>query len=410
MLAFLFPKSLAHSPCTIHDGRMNHKILSGLTAATLLVTALGAVPLSQIIQQPAVADETSEADVPTTTSFAQEASTSTPTEPATTVAAAPVQEAVKIGEYQSQDTAEADATIARIHAHELNGQQAATVYVRNIPVLTFLGSDSVNSPVDSAASNPMADPGVKIASVQSQHETTSPSSQNTQQNAQLTQAAVMTDGSAEASVNPNDPVWQATTIAARLNQLYRDNFNASDLTAAWDDDRQRYEIRAGNEELVEIGETAILPDTTRDPAEDTLQATNRLRRQIGNAPPIDRISGDPRTQARRLSFGAIQMAFSGLASWYGPGFNGNRSASGEVFNQEALTAAHPSLPFGTQVRVTNIDTGLSVVVRINDRGPYAHGRVIDLSAGAARVIGLMSSGVAPVSLQVMGTATAANPR
>ncbi|WP_088890815.1 septal ring lytic transglycosylase RlpA family protein [Leptolyngbya ohadii] len=390
---------------------MNHKILSGLTAATLLVTTLGLVPFSQITQQPAVADETSEADVPTTASLSQEASVLTPTDVPNSEAVAPEQVAVKVGEYQSQETRVDNAAIASIYAHEQDGRQAATVYVRNIPVLTFLDSSSVDSPGQSAASNPAANSsgaeqsGVKVASVQSQHETSTSSGS---QNPQIAHAAAKADGSAEVSVNPSDPVWRATTIAARLNQLYRDNFNATELTAAWDGDRQRYEIRAGNEELVEIGDSAILPDTTNNPAEDVLQATNRLRRQISNAPPVDTISGDPRTRVSRISFGSIQMAFSGMASWYGPGFNGNRSASGEVFNQEALTAAHPSLPFGTQVRVTNMDTGLSVVVRINDRGPYSHGRVIDLSAGAARVIGLMSSGVAPVSLQVLGVATASN--
>jgi rare lipoprotein A len=78
------------------------------------------------------------------------------------------------------------------------------------------------------------------------------------------------------------------------------------------------------------------------------------------------------------------------------------SASGEIFNANAMTAAHRTLPFGTQVRVTNMDNGRSVVVRINDRGPYAHGRVIDISEGAARVIGLINSGVAPIRMEVMG--------
>ncbi len=87
---------------------------------------------------------------------------------------------------------------------------------------------------------------------------------------------------------------------------------------------------------------------------------------------------------------------SGRASWYGPGFHGRRTASGERFNTNALTAAHRSLPFGTRVRVVNRRTGRSVVVRINDRGPFAHGRVIDLSRAAAQSIGL--SGVAPVIL------------
>jgi rare lipoprotein A len=91
-----------------------------------------------------------------------------------------------------------------------------------------------------------------------------------------------------------------------------------------------------------------------------------------------------------------------MASWYGPGFHGNRSASGERYNQNALTAAHRSLPFGTKVRVTNVRNGRSVVVRINDRGPHIRGRIIDLSAAAARIVGVMQSGVAPVRVEVLG--------
>ena len=90
-----------------------------------------------------------------------------------------------------------------------------------------------------------------------------------------------------------------------------------------------------------------------------------------------------------------------MASWYGPGFHGRRTANGERYNQNGYTAAHKSLPFGTKVRVTNLRTGKSVMVRINDRGPFIRGRVIDLSAGAARVIGVHSSGVAPVQLEIL---------
>jgi rare lipoprotein A len=92
----------------------------------------------------------------------------------------------------------------------------------------------------------------------------------------------------------------------------------------------------------------------------------------------------------------------GMASWYGPGFNGRRTASGERFNQNSLTAAHRSLPMGTRVKVTNLNNGRSVVVRINDRGPFSGGRIIDLSHGAARLIGVVQSGVAPVLLEVLG--------
>lgn len=90
---------------------------------------------------------------------------------------------------------------------------------------------------------------------------------------------------------------------------------------------------------------------------------------------------------------------SGRASWYGPGFHGRRTASGETFNTNDLTAAHRTLPFGTRVRVVNKKTGKSVVVRINDRGPYAHGRVIDLSKASAQAIGI--SGVGSVDVAQM---------
>src|SRR5262245_58612998 len=91
----------------------------------------------------------------------------------------------------------------------------------------------------------------------------------------------------------------------------------------------------------------------------------------------------------------------GLASWYGPGFHGRRTASGEIYDQDALTAAHPSLPFGTRVRVTNLDNGRAVDVRITDRGPFVGGRVIDLSRAAASVVGLIGPGVCRVRLEVV---------
>ena len=92
---------------------------------------------------------------------------------------------------------------------------------------------------------------------------------------------------------------------------------------------------------------------------------------------------------------------SGEASWYGPGLYGNRTANGEVFRPGTMTAAHRTLPFGTKVRVTNLWNGRKAVVRINDRGPFAGDRVIDLAHGAARELGLMGSGIAEVRLEVL---------
>jgi rare lipoprotein A len=94
-----------------------------------------------------------------------------------------------------------------------------------------------------------------------------------------------------------------------------------------------------------------------------------------------------------------QKTLVGKASWYGPRFHGRKTASGEIFNQHELTAAHRSLPLGTKVKVTNLKNGRSVVVRINDRGPYAKGRVIDLSRAAAKRLGMLNSGVAQVRVE-----------
>src|SRR5262250_1784453 len=97
--------------------------------------------------------------------------------------------------------------------------------------------------------------------------------------------------------------------------------------------------------------------------------------------------------------GATQQ---GIASWYGPGFHGRRTASGEVYNQFDLTAAHQTLPHGTRVRVVNLTNDRSVLVRINDRGPFVDDRIIDLSYAAARQIDMIGPGTAPVRLEIVG--------
>jgi rare lipoprotein A len=93
---------------------------------------------------------------------------------------------------------------------------------------------------------------------------------------------------------------------------------------------------------------------------------------------------------------------SGVASWYGPGFHGRTTANGERYDMHAMTAAHKTLSFGTKVKVTNKNNGKSVVVRINDRGPYVGDRVIDLSRSAAVAIDMIGPGTAQVSIEVVG--------
>ncbi|MDC7221971.1 MAG: septal ring lytic transglycosylase RlpA family protein [Spirochaetales bacterium] len=91
----------------------------------------------------------------------------------------------------------------------------------------------------------------------------------------------------------------------------------------------------------------------------------------------------------------------GIASWYGPNFQGKKTANGEIFDTEELTAAHKTLPFDTMVEVTNLSNGKSVILRINDRGPYVGDRLIDLSRKGAEAIGMLDSGTAPVQISTL---------
>ncbi len=138
--------------------------------------------------------------------------------------------------------------------------------------------------------------------------------------------------------------------------------------------------------VASTGSTVAIRDLDHTPAWD------RFIRQI---PPA------PIAQAQQIASASVRSTSSGQASWYGPGFYGNRTASGEVFRPGTRTAAHRTLPFGTLVRVTNLWNGRSTVVRINDRGPFHGNRVIDLAHGAAQELGVISSGVAQVKLEVL---------
>lgn len=116
----------------------------------------------------------------------------------------------------------------------------------------------------------------------------------------------------------------------------------------------------------------------------------------GCATPPDRVRPGPDAAApTKPSAGELGR---GIASWYGPDFHGKRTASGERFDMNDLTAAHRTLPFGTRVRVRNTRNGREVVVRINDRGPWISGRIIDLSKAAAASLDLVRAGQAPVVL------------
>lgn len=108
------------------------------------------------------------------------------------------------------------------------------------------------------------------------------------------------------------------------------------------------------------------------------------------------LSVDPSVPGPQLAEG-VEIG-RGAVSWYGGRFHGRRTASGERFDMYALTAAHPTLPFGTRIKVRRLDTGQEIEVRINDRGPHARGRILDLSRGAAQALGVLEAGESNVAL------------
>lgn len=118
-------------------------------------------------------------------------------------------------------------------------------------------------------------------------------------------------------------------------------------------------------------------------------------------PAVEQIASVSAAVAAGRSEVAPPASSEGEASWYGPGFAGRRTANGETFDPGQLTAAHRTLPFNSRVRVTHLQSGESVIVRINDRGPFTGGRIIDLSRAAAEQVGLLGSGIARVRLELL---------
>ena len=353
---------------------MKSQIIGSLTA-TLLISAFSASPtLAQQFEdwQPSSSDGQQIDETPVvsgleTTGSVNGLEIAFPSNPDTSVESYPIQEPALLLSQSStafQGLLEPSG-ITLVNAHVLEGRQAATVYVRNLPMLTFLGAELGNLEAS------ITDKLKKVVSA---------------------------DNPATLEM---EPVIQATSVGVQLNELYENGVDAHSIGVRWDTNQEKYIVTVAEEDLIVLNDQAMLPDTTRNAAEDALQLTNRLRRLLGGAHPITEIEGRPQRVTQPVETVAIVSSTVGLASWYGPGFHGRQSASGERFNQNAMTAAHRSLPFGTRVRVTNLNNGRQVVVRINDRGPYSGRRVIDLSAGAADQIGLTHAGVGQVRIEVL---------
>ncbi len=143
---------------------------------------------------------------------------------------------------------------------------------------------------------------------------------------------------------------------------------------------------------------APMPTPTRQAALDLRTARGNIARHSVVRKVTVARKPDPATPAVLHAHPKANSSSYGVASFYN---EDEWTASGERFNTHAMTAAHPTLPFGTRLRVTNVTNGRSVVVRINDRGPYVHGRVVDLSESAAESLGMVESGVVKVKLDVV---------
>lgn len=133
------------------------------------------------------------------------------------------------------------------------------------------------------------------------------------------------------------------------------------------------------------------------------------RRQRAGNYPAPAAAGAPEQPRANPPAVPIVQGERGLASWYGHPYHGRPTSSGEIYNMYAMTAAHRTLPFGTHVRVHDLDNGQTVEVRINDRGPFVEGRIIDLSYAAAKAMGMAGAGIARVQLEILNPAVLSEP-
>lgn len=412
-------------PNHLHSGCMKQRFW--WTTAVVLVTAFGATSSSHA-QQNRPVDGSGEPSL-------RASQSGDPTQPqAQTVSseanspqARRSTDPIEVRESPSQTEAGPSEILTKIHAHQFNGRSAATLYVRDLPVVTFLGSavnrERATATVtkvaaalgDTGATTKQEEPEVKPATRAKYEEFESVTNIGTVAPSAL--SLLSRTIAANSEVDRSDPVWRASAIAAKLNQIERTNAPV-EIALTWnglvDKDgeivSESYLIKVDDEALLVVDENTRLPDTTANLEQDALQMTNRLRRLVADAAPLSQVANKPKPKpkAPEIVTSPVQFVVNGWASWYGPGFHGRLSASGEVFDQNALTAAHRTLPFGTEVRVTNLNNGRSIVVRINDRGPFVGNRVIDLSAAAAQVLGMMDTGIAPVRLDILGARTTAS--
>jgi rare lipoprotein A len=177
----------------------------------------------------------------------------------------------------------------------------------------------------------------------------------------------------------------------------------------------RQSARIESSRVARVGALVLLlPLMANCAGGDRLKNTNYSPKVVADGEPVPRGGGsyrvgNPYTINGRTYYPEENPRYraEGIASWYGADFHGRQTANGEVYDMDAISAAHPTMPLPSYARVTHLENGRSIIVRVNDRGPYAHDRIIDLSKGAAKALGAHGQGVARVRVEYVGPAALA---
>lgn len=195
------------------------------------------------------------------------------------------------------------------------------------------------------------------------------------------------------------PEQRAKILTSRLNKFISSNCDAKTILPGFEN---TFAVVRANKEILLTVDRKTAESKKVMPGALAIQVSNNIRTAL-NAPKIVRNNSMVASRGITPSFAGRTSLLTqeGFASWYGGHFHGRRAADGSRFNKHEHTAAHKTLPFGTLVRVTNKNNGKACIVKITDRGPFVSGRVIDLSKAAASTIGMLSSGVAPVQIEVI---------
>lgn len=209
----------------------------------------------------------------------------------------------------------------------------------------------------------------------------------------------------ETSDTLGSPMDQALQFASNLSRFIANKGDVNNIKVDTEADDSQTSVMAGHFVLLTVDQQAARRFNGKHRG-IAFTWSNQIRKALGADRYIDPVLAES-GNSQFEDFNPDELiatgnTLEGAASWYGPKFHGKHTASGSIFNMHEMTAAHKTLPFGTLVKVTFKKTGKHAIVRITDRGPYAHGRIIDLSKAAAKEIGLIGSGHGQVKLEILG--------